>query len=492
MLTLGELAAIQVAGDSSMPSIVPGVSAGGDTPILAVTHDSRTADDGTLFACLRGASFDGHEFASRAADAGAVALLVDHELPVERSGGLPQLIVQDTRARLGPLASAVAGHPSTALTTVGITGTNGKTTTAAMIAAIFEANGWHTGVLGTLSGTRTTPEAPELQQRLAGFVDDGYDATVLEVSSHALALNRVDGTRFDAVVFTNLGRDHLDLHGSQEQYFRAKATLFSPHFSGLAVINVDDSHGSLLADTLGRSANDGRHGLRVVEVSAHDLDDIRVTATSHSYRWRNRRVDVPIGGEFNVANSQTALVTATELGISPDVAIDGLRALTTIAGRFEHVETEPAHGFDVVVDYAHTPDGLEELIASGRHAVVDGASVIVVFGCGGERDQAKRPEMGAVASANADRVVVTTDNPRREDPQRIIDDILAGVREPHRAHVTSRVDRREAIDEALTAAALGDIVLIAGKGHEVHQDLGVRTIDFDDRRVAASLLEDRT
>lgn len=492
MLTLGELAAIRVAGDTSMPSIVPGVSAGGDTRILAVTHDSRTADDGTLFACLRGASFDGHEFASRAAEAGAVALLVDHELPVERSGGLPQLIVQDTRARLGPLASAVAGHPSTALTTVGITGTNGKTTTAAMIAAIFEANGWRTGVLGTLSGARTTPEAPELQQRLAGFVDDGYDATVLEVSSHALALNRVDGTRFDAVVFTNLGRDHLDLHGSQEQYFRAKATLFSPHFAGLAVINVDDSHGSLLADTLRRSATDDGHGLRVVEVSAHDLDEIQVTATSHSYRWRNRRVDVPIGGEFNVANSHTALVTATELGVSADVAVDGLRALTTIAGRFEHVGTQPGAGFDVVVDYAHTPDGLEELISSGRHAVVDGASVIVVFGCGGERDEAKRPEMGAVASATADRVIVTSDNPRREDPQRIIDDILAGVHEPRRARITSRVDRREAIDEALTAAAPGDIVLIAGKGHEVYQDLGVRTIDFDDRRVASSLLEDRT
>lgn len=492
MITLEELAAIPVAGDPSLPSIVSGIFAGGDTPIRAVSHDSRTADDGTLFACLRGASFDGHEFASRAADAGAVALLVDHELPVEQSGGLPQLIVPDTRARLGPVASAVAGHPSTALTTVGITGTNGKTTTAAMIAAIFEANEWRTGVLGTLSGARTTPEAPELHQRLAAFVDEGYDAAVLEVSSHALALNRVDGTRFDAVVFTNLGRDHLDLHGSQEQYFRAKATLFSPVFSSVAVINVDDSHGSLLADTLSRSATDDGDELRIVEFTAADLGAIEVTADHHSYRWRGHRVEVPIGGDFNVANSHGALVAAVEVGVAPEVAVEGLRGLTPIAGRFEHVRTSADIEFSVIVDYAHTPDGLEELIAAARRSVAKGASVIVVFGCGGERDEVKRPEMAAVASNAADRVVVTSDNPRREEPQRIIDEIMAGLREPHRARVTAEVDRRRAITEALEEASTGDIVLIAGKGHEAYQDLGDHTIEFDDRLVAASILEARS
>jgi UDP-N-acetylmuramoyl-L-alanyl-D-glutamate--2,6-diaminopimelate ligase len=492
MITLDELAAIPIAGHTSLPSIVPGTSAGGDIYISKVSHDSRTADKGTLFACLRGTSFDGHEFASRAADAGAVALLVDHELPVEQSGGLPQLVVPDTRARLGPVASAVAGNPSTALTTVGITGTNGKTTTAAMIAAIFESNEWRTGVLGTLSGARTTPEAPELQRRLAGFVDEGYDAAVLEVSSHALALNRVDGTRFDAVVFTNLGRDHLDLHGSQEQYFRAKATLFDPIFSSVAVINVDDAHGSLLADTLARSAADDGDELRIVEFSMADLDAIEVTATHHSYRWRGHRVEVPIGGDFNVANSHGALVAAVEVGVPSATAVEGLHSLTPIAGRYEHVRTSADIHFSVIVDYAHTPDGLEELITAARRSVADGASVIVVFGCGGERDETKRPEMAVVASNAADRVVVTSDNPRREEPQQIIDEIMAGVREPHRARVTAEVDRRRAIAEAIAEASTGDIVLIAGKGHEDYQDLGGHTIEFDDRLVAASILEERS
>ena len=489
MVTLDELAAIPVAGGTSLPSLVHGTSATDEVRITTVSHDSRTAGAGTLFACLRGESFDGHEFAARAADAGAVALLVDHELAAEQSRGLPQIVVPDTRAGLGPLAAAVAGHPSDALTTVGITGTNGKTTTAAMIAAIFDSNNWRVGVLGTLSGARTTPEAPELQQQLARFVHDGYQAAVLEVSSHALALNRVDGTHFDAVVFTNLGRDHLDLHGSPEQYFRAKAGLFSARFAPLAVINVDDSHGRLLADAVAHSASDPGGSPRVVEVSSAELEQVELGPTHHSYRWRGHRVDVPIGGAFNVANSHAALVTAIELGIPPDLAVEGLRGLRPIAGRFEHVRASPPVPFSVVVDYAHTPDGLGELLDAARGAVDDGASVILVFGCGGERDEAKRPEMGGIAANRADRVVVTSDNPRREDPAGIIDQILAGVGEPHRARVTSQVDRRHAIEEAIGEACAGDIVLIAGKGHEAEQDLGDRTIPFEDRAVAIEVLQ---
>jgi UDP-N-acetylmuramoyl-L-alanyl-D-glutamate--2,6-diaminopimelate ligase len=488
VVTLDQLAAIPIEGGSAPTSIVPGTSGGGDVRITAVSHDSRHAGAGTLFACLRGESFDGHEFAGRAADAGAVALLVDHELPDQESRGLPQLVVPDTRAGLGPLAAAVAGHPSDTLTTVGITGTNGKTTTAAMVAAIFEANDWPAGVLGTLSGARTTPEAPELQDQLARFVREGRRAAVLEVSSHALALNRVDGTHFDAVVFTNLGRDHLDLHGSPEQYFRAKASLFSPTFSPLAVVNVDDSHGRLLADALAHSPSDPGRTPRVVEFCAADLGDVSVGSARHSYRWRGRHVDVPIGGAFNVANSHAALVTAVEVGVPPDVAVDGLRRLPPIPGRFEHVRTSTPPAFSVVVDYAHTPDGLGQLLDTARSAVDDSASVILVFGCGGERDHAKRAEMGAIATSGADRVVVTSDNPRREDPRRIIDEILGGAAEPRRARVTSEVDRRRAIEEAIGDAAPGDIVLIAGKGHEAEQDLGDRTIDFDDRAVAREIL----
>lgn len=481
-----------VAGEQSGPRIVAGTAHVAGVSIAAVAHDSREVGVGSLFACLRGASFDGHDFASQAADAGAVALLVDHELAVDEARGLPQLVVADTRLALGPIASTVAGDPSAVLTTVGITGTNGKTSTAAMTAAILEANGWRTGVLGTLGGARTTPEAPELQMHLAEFVADGYDAAVLEVSSHALALHRVDGTEFDVVVFTNLGRDHLDLHGSQEEYFRAKARLFDPTFASIAVINVDDPHGRLLADTVAGSDDP----IRVVELTADDLDDVRVTPTMHSYRWRGHHVEVPIGGHFNVANSHAALVVAGALGVPAGVAIDGLRTMPPIPGRFEHVriddDTVGDETFSVIVDYAHTPDGLRELIAAAREAIGPEGSVIAVFGCGGERDHEKRPEMATVAASTADRVFVTSDNPRREDPQRIVDEILDGVPDEHRARVRSIVDRRRAIAAAIESAARGDVVLIAGKGHETYQDLGDRTIEFDDRVVARSILEGRS
>jgi len=493
VLTLDDLVAVLASSAgptadqrSSAAVVVAGRRGGGEVSVATVTHDSRVIGADALFACLRGATFDGHDFAAGAAAAGAVALLVDHELAPTASGGLPQLVVDDTRRALGPLAAAIDGHPSRALTTVGITGTNGKTTTAAMTAAIFEANGWRTGVLGTLAGTRTTPEAPELQQRLSGFVSAGCAAAVLEVSSHALALHRVDGTAFDAVVFTNLGRDHLDLHGSPEAYFRAKALLFSTAFSPLAVVNVDDPHGRLLADSLAQSAD----APAVVELTRADLGEVAVSPTGHSYRWRGQRVEVPIGGDFNVANSHAALVVATELGVPLDTAIEGLRTMPPVPGRFERVEAADARGFTVVVDYAHTPDGLAELLLAARHAVEPSASVIVVFGCGGERDQEKRPEMAAVAAVGADRVIVTSDNPRSEDPAAIVGEIVAGVPERYRARVTSNTDRRAAIADAIGVARPGDIVVIAGKGHETTQDLGDRTIEFDDRVVARSILED--
>jgi UDP-N-acetylmuramoyl-L-alanyl-D-glutamate--2,6-diaminopimelate ligase len=486
VVSLDELAATELAELTPRPVVVTGPAGGGEVPIARVTHDSGSVGRGALFACLRGAHFDGHDFAGRAASAGAVALLVDHELPADASGGLPQLVVDDTRLALGPLAAAVAGHPSRLLKTVGITGTNGKTTTAAMAAAILEANGWRTGVLGTLAGARTTPEAPELQQRLAGFLRDGCRAAVLEVSSHALALHRIDGTSFDVVAFTNLGRDHLDLHGSPEEYFRAKARLFSTRFAPLAIVNVDDPHGRLLADSLARSDD----APAVVEVRGAELSEIEVGPARHAYRWRGERVDVPIGGDFNVANSHAALAIATELGVPAGTAIEGLRRMPPIPGRFEPVAAAAERGFTVVVDYAHTPDGLAEVLAAARRAVAPPAAVIAVFGCGGERDQEKRPEMADVAATLADRVFVTSDNPRREDPEAIVREIVAGVPERYRARVTSNTDRRAAIAEAIGAARRGDIVVIAGKGHETTQDLGDRTIEFDDRVVARSILED--
>jgi UDP-N-acetylmuramoyl-L-alanyl-D-glutamate--2,6-diaminopimelate ligase len=451
-----------------------------------VTDDSRDVAAGSVYACLRGAAFDGHDFAAAAVDAGAVALVVDHRL--DNVGDTPQILVDDTRRRIGPIAALLSGHPSRQLTAVGITGTNGKTTTAQLLEAIFTANGWPTGVVGTLHGPRTTPEAAALQGTLRRFVADGDKAAVLEVSSHALALHRVDGTEFDAVAFTNLGRDHLDLHGSQEEYFRAKARLFSSEFAPLGVINVDDPHGRLLADTAASDVPGS--AFRVVAVSTDDISDVRVGAASHGYRWNGLDVDVPIGGRFNVSNSLVALCVARELGVDAAVAVDALRTVPVVPGRFQLVRTPAAErlGLTVVVDYAHTPDGLAEVLESAR-AIASGSAVTVVFGCGGERDRPKRPEMGRVAAALADHVVVTSDNPRSEDPMAIIDDILEGVEADYGRQVVTEPDRRSAIHAALEAARAGDVVVIAGKGHERSQEYADRTLDFDDVEVASEILE---
>ena len=464
--------------------------------IGSVVHDSRQVVPGSLYACLRGEHFDGHVFAADAVDSGAAALLVDHRLDdlgdtTCGGEGVPQIIVDDTRLRLGPIAAEITGHPSRGLVTVGITGTNGKTTTAALMASIFEAAGRPCGIVGTLHGARTTPEAPELQSLLREFVDDAKTAAVLEVSSHALAMHRADGTEFDAVVFTNLGHDHLDLHGSQEAYFRAKARLFSSAFSNLGVINVDDAHGRLIADT---AASDiAGETFRVVTYSVADVSDVDVTAVSHSYTWRGRSVEVPMGGDFNVANSLAALTTAVELGIDPDVAVGAVSALDAVPGRFEVVATDESRrrGITVVVDYAHTPDGLERLLEAARAVVGATGALTVVFGCGGNRDRAKRPAMGSVASRGADHVVVTSDNPRGERPEGIIDEVVGGVDRSSNADIVTVVDRRQAIAAAIAAAGDGDVVVIAGKGHESTQEFADQTIEFDDRAVARVYLEAR-
>ena len=467
------------------------------TDIRSVVHDSRQVTPGSLYACLRGEHFDGHAFAADAVRSGATALLADHLLDLASETGdstasVAQIVVDDTRLRLGPIAAEVAGHPSRALATVGITGTNGKTTTAALTAAIFEGAGRPCGVVGTLHGPRTTPEAPELQSVLQEFVASGKTAAVLEVSSHALAMHRVDGTEFDAVVFTNLGHDHLDLHGSQELYFRAKARLFSPEFSHVGVVNVDDPYGRLIADAAA-SETEGRE-FRVVTFSAADVSEVEVTASSHRYVWRGRRVDVPMGGDFNVSNSLAALTTAVELGIDIDVAIAAVSSLPAVPGRFEMVDTDESRrrGLTIVVDYAHTPDGLERLLHAARLVGEPSGSLTVVFGCGGNRDRAKRPSMGAVAGRHADRVVVTSDNPRSEDPGTIIDEIVAGIDLGATASVAAIVDRREAIGEAISWARSGDVVVIAGKGHESTQEFADHTVEFDDRAVAREHLEARS
>lgn len=452
--------------------------------LVDATVDSRAVAAGTLFCAVPGSRFDGHDFATDAVNEGAAALLVERILEVP----VPQVVVRDARAAVGHAAAAIHGHPSDELLTIGVTGTNGKTTVVQMVAAILDHAGLDPGVVGTLHGTRTTPEAPDLQRLLRTHVDDGRRATAMEVSSHALALHRVDGTLFDVVAFTNLGRDHLDLHGTQEEYFRAKSRLFDRRFAPVAVIDVDDPSGRLLADAV--EARSGAEAVRVVEVTAAQRSDVAAHPDRITFRWRDRDVVVPVGGAVNVANAHLALEIAVAAGLDADAAVAGLATLGVVPGRFELVD-HPAlrsRGVSAVVDYAHTPDALAPLLDGARAAVDPGARVIVVFGCGGDRDRDKRPEMGAAAT-RADSIVVTSDNPRSEDPLEIIHEIVGGVPIERRPDTITEPDRRTAIGVALAAARAGDIVVVAGKGHETTQDLGTRTIDFDDRVVIADEAE---
>jgi UDP-N-acetylmuramoyl-L-alanyl-D-glutamate--2,6-diaminopimelate ligase len=427
-----------------------------------------------VFCCLPGGQRDGHDFAGTAVAAGAVALVVERRLPLD----VPQIVVGDARSATGHLAAALHGHPGRSLELIGVTGTNGKTTTSHLIAAILTSAGRRTEVIGTLTGVHTTPEAPDLQAQLARHRDAGGDAVVMEVSSHALALRRVVGCHFAVGVFTNLGRDHLDFHGTMERYFAAKALLFEPELTAAGVTNIDDVHGRLLADTA---------PVPMTGFSLRDARDLEVSPTSVSFTWRGRAVRVGLGGTFNAMNALAAATAASVLGIDDDTIAAGLRAAPPVPGRFESITA--ADGRTVVVDYAHTPDGLREVLGAVRQSVSSGR-VLVVFGCGGDRDREKRPEMGAVAAELADGVIVTSDNPRSEDPVAIITSILDGVPAEYRHRVLAvDPDRRSAIRTALQLAEPTDVVVVAGKGHESTQTIGDVVVPFDDRAVVRSLLE---
>jgi UDP-N-acetylmuramoyl-L-alanyl-D-glutamate--2,6-diaminopimelate ligase len=438
--------------------------------VTSIALDSRRVGPGALFCCLPGGQRDGHEFAAAALARGAVALLVERPLPLDAV----QAVVAPGAARpaMARMASRLEGDPAGALTTVGVTGTNGKTTVTHLLRAVFEAAGRSTEVIGTLSGPRTTPEAPELQRQLARARDDGRHAVAMEVSSHAVAQHRVDGFRFSAAVFTNLGHDHLDYHGTMERYFAAKAALFTSEHTELAVVNADDRWGRRLLDDPSVPTT----GFSLSEVSA-----VTTGPAGTGFRWRGRRVELPLAGSFHVANALAVATTAVVLGVDEDDVVRGLGAAQAVAGRFEIVET-PAP-FTVVVDYAHTPDALASALASAR-GLAGGRRVLCVFGCGGDRDRAKRPAMGAVAVAGADVVVVTSDNPRDEDELAIIDEITAGLSPG--PDLVIDPDRASAIAAAMDRAGPGDVVVVAGKGHETTIERQGRLTTFDDRREAAA------
>jgi UDP-N-acetylmuramoyl-L-alanyl-D-glutamate--2,6-diaminopimelate ligase len=445
-----------------------------DATICDITNDSTQVSRDSLFCCVVGELVDGHDFAQEALNAGASALLVERELPVDCA----QIVVTDTRRAMGEISSAFYDHPSQKMRVVGITGTNGKTTTAHLLGAIFRHHGLNTEVFGTLSGVRTTPESCDLQRSLWQAANAGVQAVVMEVTSHALVLQRIVGTRFDAVVFLNLSPEHLDFHKTQEQYFAAKASLFDAQYSGLGFVNRDDVHGQLLLDAT---------EINTVSFGLDDVKELEVTASSHSYIWRKKKLDVPVGGKFNVSNSLAAATVAAGLGVDVVDIVSGLSAAGTVAGRFQSISNDAP--FDVIIDYAHTPDALERVLDTTREIIAPGGKIILVFGCGGDRDKAKRPQMGAIAAAQAECVIVTSDNPRSEEPMDIAHQIISGIEDSdRRSAVSVELDRRSAIELALMTARKGDVVIIAGKGHELTQTIGNQVLPFNDAQIANELI----
>jgi len=436
-----------------------------------VEHDSRLVGPGALFACIRGEAHDGHRFAGDAVDAGAVGLLTERPMPA----GVPCLVVESVRAALGPAAAAVHGRPSRRLDVAGVTGTNGKTTTVRLLAGLLQAAGTGAAEIGTLTGTLTTPEATDLQRALASALRQGASAAAVEVSSHGLVQQRVDGCRFRVAAFTNLGHDHLDYHRSMEDYFAAKARLFTSELADRAVVDTTTGWGRRLAETAASE-------VPVTEVDQRQIEVVQADTRSSTFRWRGHTVTLPLPGAFNRANAVLAAEVAAALGMEPAAAAAGLAAAAPVPGRFESIQA--GQDFAIIVDYAHTADGLAAALRAAR-SLTEG-SLTVVFGAGGDRDHRKRPEMGTAADRLADRVIVTSDNPRSEDPEQIISDI---VDQMGRAPERCEPDRRLAIRHALSVALPGDTVLIAGKGHETSMTIGRERLPFDDRAVAREEIE---
>ena len=461
-----------------LPELFEGAPA---VEISDLAYDDRAVGPGTLFFCVRGFTRDGHDFAAAAIERGAAALVVDHAL----GSGAPEVLVEDVRAAMAPAAARFHGDPTARLRVTGVTGTNGKTTTVYLLRALLEGAGHRAGLLGTVSTVvggvegavrHTTPEAIDLQRTLRSMVEAGDTHVAMEVSSHALALHRADAIHWDVAVFTNLSQDHLDFHSDMEDYFAAKERLFGAG-PAHAVINVDDPYGRRLFDSY--------PGALAIGIDGGDLRATDLEPGPHGTAFRAGGLDlhVPLPGRFNVLNALAAVGAARALGV-PDAAIAAaLPAARVAPGRFEPVDE--GQDFTVLVDYAHTPDSLDNVLVAARDLAQ--RRVIVVFGAGGDRDRGKRPLMGAAAARNADVVLVTSDNPRNEDPQAIVDEVLAGAPE-----ATAIIDRRDAIAHAIGTAGAGDVVVIAGKGHEQGQEFeDGRKVPFDDVTVAREALRAR-
>jgi UDP-N-acetylmuramoyl-L-alanyl-D-glutamate--2,6-diaminopimelate ligase len=457
-----------------------------DVDIAALAYDARAVTPGSAFFCVRGFTADGHRYAPDAVANGAVALVVDHPLDLN----VAEVLVEDVRAAMAPAAARLAGDPTAELAMVGITGTNGKTTTSYLTRALLEAAGRQTGLIGTVTSwvggaerpvVRTTPEAIDLQPTFRAMTDGNDVAAVMEVSSHALSLHRADAIHWDVAAFTNLTQDHLDFHADMEDYFLAKRRLFevAAEQGATLIACVDDPYGARLARdfrqavTIGIDAADASVRATNLQTGPATTD---FTVDGTSFR-------APLPGRFNVLNALVALAAARAMGVDDATIAAALPGAGGVPGRFEPVDV--GQEFAVIVDYSHKPDALDNVLRTARELAT--RHLIVVVGAGGDRDRGKRPLMGAAAARHADTVVITSDNPRSEDPEAIIAAIAEGARE-----ATRIVDRREAIDHAIGLAGPGDVVVIAGKGHETYQEIagGVK-LPFDDREVAREALHAR-
>ena len=475
----------------------PSVNGSLDKQVTSICYDSRRADSGSLFVAIRGERVDGHDFIAEAIDRGAVGVVCQKEVASHR---VASVVVDDSRAALARLAATFYGEPSRKLRMIGVTGTNGKTTTTFLIKHLLQRANQKTGLIGTVSyeigervlpAYRTTPESLELQELLAQCVDAGCAGVVMEVSSHALAQNRASEIDFDVAVFTNLTQDHLDFHHGMKDYFEAKARLFEGFRSGrkisrVGIVNVDDPYGQQLIARFGKELSIVTYGMGArAEFRASNFK-VEMSGTSYQLDTRDKSylVRLPLIGRFNIYNSLAALASVHALGVDVRSSVLALSRAPQVPGRLQAVPAK--RQFQVFVDYAHTDDALLNVLRTCRD--LNPNRLILVFGCGGDRDRAKRALMGAAADQYADHSIITSDNPRTEDPEAIIRQIEAGFRHVRYEKI---VDRRAAISRAISMAGPRDIVLIAGKGHEKYQEFGHCTVPFDDVEVATRLVEDR-
>lgn len=472
---------------------IEGAEALGDTQvsISGITHDSRKVSPGDIYVCITGFKQDGHDYAGAAVQAGAAALVVDRFLNLN----VPQIKVENTRQKVGLIAAAVFGNPAGQLQLVGVTGTNGKTTVTHLIEKIAQAAGQQTGLIGTLGarigerdlpGSHTTPESTEVQELLSEMVASGVKTAVMEVSSHALDLGRVNGCLFSAAIFTNLSQDHLDYHQNMEEYLKAKSLLFAGMTESrrqFAVLNADDPS----CEYLGQKVPCRVVTYGVDTEADYQAKQIKLSAAGVAFKvsFQDKQIDVfySTPGKFSVYNALAALAWAIEAGYPTEIIVGTLAGIKGVPGRFQSIRK--GQPFQVIVDYAHTPDGLENVLSTARE--ITSGRLITVFGCGGDRDRTKRPLMGEAAGRWSDILVVTSDNPRTENPDKIIEDILPGL-----AGISYQiiVDRRKAIAHACSIAEPGDTIVIAGKGHEDYQIIGTEKIHFDDREEVGLALKE--